>query len=118
MPWAYTTDVLAVWHEGSSESLTAAAAQDPVRLNRTIATLCRRLGEGGEPVSGLTRRAIAHMARRAERNVRLASAQGWSAVVLRSQRFLEESVAERLFRHSACVPEDPFDPAVGEGGSP
>jgi glycosyltransferase involved in cell wall biosynthesis len=103
-PWAYTTAVLATWHEGSSESLTAAAGLDPVRLNRTIAGLCRRLGERGVAASGISRLGIAHMIRRAERNERLASANGWRALTLRSQRFLEEEVAERLVRHSPAYP--------------
>ena len=104
-PWAYTTRTLAVWQEGSSNSLTERAGRDQKRLNATLLTICRKLQAEGIPQSRLARYAIAYMARKSVRGLQFAEAASPPPrALLEAQAFIEERILERAYRNSWMYP--------------
>jgi GT2 family glycosyltransferase len=104
-PWAYTTQTLAIWHRGSPHSIQALAERDPKLLNTTLLTICRKLQADEVPRSRVARWAIAYMARKAKRGLRLAEPAPRSAqAFLRTQAFVEEKILERGYRNSWLFP--------------
>lgn len=104
-PWAYTTRTLAIWREGSSNSLTALAESDPRRLNAAVIAICRKMQAAKVLNSRLARLAIAYRARKAIRRLRLAES---CPVAVRAslavQAFVEEELCERAYRNSWLFP--------------
>jgi glycosyltransferase involved in cell wall biosynthesis len=104
-PWAFTSEPLAVWHEGSADSLTTAATASRGRLEATIVDICRRVLASGTPLSRMARTGLRFQVRKAARAGRLAAQPStFERRYLQAQRFIEEEVAERLFRHSPLYP--------------
>ncbi len=104
-PWGYTTATVAVWHEGTPDSLTRMAHRDRDRLDETILDICAKLRNAGLPESPMAHRALAYMARKARRSLNLRQPQPWRHNALaRVQRFLEEGVGERVYRRSPMFP--------------
>ena len=104
-PWGYTIDTVAVWHEGTPDSLTRMAHRDRDRLDETVLDICAKLHNAGIPESAVARRALRFTARKAQRSLRLRQPQPWQrSAVARTQRGLEETVGERVFRRSPVFP--------------
>jgi hypothetical protein len=104
-PWAFTTEPLAVWQEGSADSLTTAATTNRGRLEATIVDICRRVLASGAPLSRTARTGLRFQVRKAARAGRLAARPStFERRYLQAQRLIEEEVAERLFRHSPLYP--------------
>jgi glycosyltransferase involved in cell wall biosynthesis len=104
-PWAYTTQVLAIRREGFPNSLSALARSDPKRFNATVLAICRKMQAEDVPTTRLAHSAIAYMARRAIRGLRLTEAAPLSTrAFLRAQVFVEEEMLERMYRNSWLFP--------------
>jgi GT2 family glycosyltransferase len=105
-PWAYTTRTLAIWQEGSSNSLAERARRDQQRLNATLLAICRKLQAEGTPQSRVARSAIAYLARKSFRGLQLAEAASPpSRALLEAQAFIEERILERAYRNSWVYPK-------------
>jgi glycosyltransferase involved in cell wall biosynthesis len=104
-PWAYTTQTLAIRHWDSPNSLTAQTETDRKRLNATLLAICRKIQANEVPRSRVARSAVAYMARKSIRGLRLAEPAPPSAqAFLRAQAFVEEKILERGYRNSWLFP--------------
>ena len=104
-PWAFTSIPVAVRTVDSVRGLTDEAESDPARLHETIESICERALSAETLTSGVARRAVARMLRRARRRH-----PDSSSVAASIAGFVDEGLIERVYRNAPWFPRADIQP--------